>query len=76
MSNTARIRPDVSLDDQLVADALELNIDLSSAAADGIAKAVKAERERLWLIENAEAFQAERDYIEKHGLPLARYRQF
>ncbi|NHT74706.1 type II toxin-antitoxin system CcdA family antitoxin [Rhizobiaceae bacterium CRRU44] len=76
MSQTARIRPDVSLDDKLVADALELNIDISSAAADGVAKAVKAERERLWLIENAEAFRAERAYIETHGLPLAKYRQF
>ncbi|PYE46997.1 antitoxin CcdA [Rhizobium sp. PP-F2F-G20b] len=76
MSQTARIRPDVSLDDKLVAEALELNIDISRAAADGVAKAVKAERERLWLIENADAFQAEREYIEKHGLPLAKYRQF
>lgn len=76
MSQAARPRPDVSLDDKLVADALELNIDISSAAADGIAKAVKAERERLWLIENAEAFAASNRYVAEHGLPLARYRQF
>jgi post-segregation antitoxin (ccd killing protein) len=36
----------------------------------------REERERLWLIENAKAIEAQNEYVAKHGLPLAKYRQF
>ncbi|WP_049732641.1 type II toxin-antitoxin system CcdA family antitoxin, partial [Rhizobium ecuadorense] len=51
-------------------------INISRAAEDGIAQAIKAERERLWRIENAEAIAASNAYVEKHGLPFQKYRQF
>ncbi|MCA0257674.1 MAG: type II toxin-antitoxin system CcdA family antitoxin [Proteobacteria bacterium] len=66
----------LSLDEGLVEQARSLNLDVAKAAEEGIARAVKSERERLWKIENAEAIAAENAYIEKHGLPLAKYRQF
>lgn len=66
----------LSLDEGLVEQARSLNLDVTKAAEEGIARAVKSERERLWKIENAEAIAAENAYIEKHGLPLAKYRQF
>jgi len=31
---------------------------------------------RQWLEENADAIKAWNDYVEQHGLPLAKYRQF
>lgn len=76
MSKSARKAANLSLDSALLTQARELDINLSRAAEDGIAKAVKAERERRWLEENADAIRAENDYIEKNGLPLAKYRQF
>jgi antitoxin CcdA len=76
MPSTARKAANLSLDSELLSQARDLDINLSRAAEDGIAKAVKAERERRWLEENAAAIQAERDDIEKNGLPLAKYRLF
>ncbi len=64
----------IEVDERLLLEARDLKLDVSQAAAEGIARAVKAEKERLWKIENAEAIKAENDYIEKHGLPLAKYR--
>jgi antitoxin CcdA len=76
MPSTARKAANLSLDSELLSQARDLDINLSRAAEDGIANAVKAERERRWLAENAAAIQAERDDIEKNGLPLAKYRLF
>ncbi|AJC77529.1 post-segregation antitoxin CcdA protein [Rhizobium etli bv. phaseoli str. IE4803] len=59
-----------------MSQARELKINISRAAEDGIAKAIKAERERLWRIENAEAIAASNAYVEEHGLPFQKYRQF
>lgn len=74
--STARKAANLSLDAALLSEARELNINLSRAAESGIADAVKAERERRWRLENADAIKAYNDYIEKNGLPLAKYRQF
>jgi antitoxin CcdA len=67
---------DLLLDSDLVSQARELKIDVSSAAEEGIKRAIKSERERLWLIENAEAIVEENAYVEKHGLPFTKYRTF
>lgn len=72
----AHRNPALSIDDALVEQARALKLDVAKAAEEGIARAIKAERERLWKIENAEAIAAENAYVEKHGLPLAKYRQF
>ncbi len=67
---------ELPLDSELVSQARELKLDASKAAEDGLRRAIKSERERLWLIENAEAIAEENAYVEKHGLPFAKYRQF
>lgn len=72
----ARRSANLTVDDELLTQAKNLNINISRAAEEGIARAVKAERERRWKIENAEAIEAANAYVEKHGLPLAKYRQF
>jgi antitoxin CcdA len=76
VSQPVRKPANLSLDSALVSQARDLNINLSRAAEEGIERAVKSERERLWRIENAEAIAASNKYVEEHGLPLAKYRQF
>ncbi|MHB0951250.1 MAG: type II toxin-antitoxin system CcdA family antitoxin [Allorhizobium sp.] len=76
MNSNVRKATEISLDDALLAEARALGLDVSNAAEDGLARAVKAEKERRWRIENADAIRAEREYVEKHGLPFARYWQF
>lgn len=76
MSQPSHKPVNLSLDSNLVSRAHDLKTNLSRAAEDGIERAIKSERERLWRIENAEAIKASNRYVEKHGLPLAKYRQF
>ncbi|NLR98601.1 type II toxin-antitoxin system CcdA family antitoxin [Rhizobium sp. P38BS-XIX] len=76
MTQTTRKAANLSLDETLISDARELKINISRAAEDGIARAIKAERERLWLLENTEAIEQANVYVEKHGLPFGKYRQF
>ena len=66
----------VSLAADLVAEAKALDINLSRACEAGLEAALKQERKRRWQDENAEAIAASNAWVEKHGLPLARYRQF
>jgi antitoxin CcdA len=66
----------VSLRSDLVAEARELGISLSSACEEGLAAAVKAEKERRWLEENADAIRSYNEWIRKNGVPLAKYRRF
>jgi antitoxin CcdA len=66
----------VSLDSRLVEEAKELGINVSRASEEGVAREVKAERERRFKEENREAFEEWNSYVEKNGLPLERFRQF
>lgn len=66
----------LSLDADLVADARSLGINLSRACEDALRKEVAVERGRRWKEENAAGIAASNAYVEKHGLPLEKYRQF
>ena len=66
----------LSLDARLIAEAKDLDINISRVAEQGIAQAVAEEKARLWKIENREALESWNKYVEEHGLPLAKYRQF
>jgi antitoxin CcdA len=73
----ARRKPiNVSLDERLVAEAKELGVDLSRACEAGLAAETKEARKRKWVTENWEAIELSNAYVEKRGLPLAKYRQF
>ena len=76
MSIEARKPHDLIVSEALVAEATSLGLDITDAAEQGIARAIKAEKERRWKIDNAEAIKASNDYVAKHGLPLAKYRMF
>lgn len=78
-SRTTAVRKrgtNVSLRSDLVAEARELGISLSGACEEGLAAAVKAEKERRWIAENAEGIRKFNEFVEKHGNPLGHLRQF
>ena len=66
----------LTIDANLLVEAKKLGINLSQAAESGISKAVAQARVKAWKRENAEALASHNEWIEKNGLPLARYRQF
>jgi len=66
----------VSISEALLADARELQINVSRAAEAGLDRAIAEKRAEIWLAENMEALQSSNEYVEQNGLPLAKYRQF
>ncbi|MBO6539755.1 MAG: type II toxin-antitoxin system CcdA family antitoxin [Rhizobiaceae bacterium] len=72
----ARKSVNLSLNKELLAEAKELGINMSRIAEESIAQAVSAEKSRRWKEENREAIESSNAYVEKHGLPLAKYRMF
>lgn len=76
MTFAARKSTNISLDQSLLAEAKALDINISRAAEEGVAKAVAARRAEEWMKEHAAALDSSNEYVRKHGLPLAKYRQF
>jgi len=66
----------IALSESLLAEAQKCGIDISQAAEEGLAQAVAAKRRELWIEENRAALDSSNDYVERHGLPLARHRMF
>ena len=66
----------LSLDTGVVEAAREVGINLSQACEAALRDATKAIREARWIEENRAAMDASNAWVEKHGLPLAKYRQF
>jgi antitoxin CcdA len=66
----------VSLRADLTEEARRLDINISQSCEAGLAAAVKKAREAKWLEENRDAIQSSNAWVEKHGLPLAKYRPF
>lgn len=66
----------VTLTVALVDEAKALGVNLSQAAEVGVAGAVARKRAEVWLAENREALESSNAFVEAHGLPLARHRNF
>jgi len=66
----------ISLDATMIDEAKELGINISRACEDGLGSEIRAERGRRWLAENREAIESSNAWVEKHGLPLAKYRPY
>ena len=66
----------LSIDESLLAQAKELQVELSQAAEAGLAHAVAERRAEIWLKDNKDALESSNRYVEEHGLPLGRHRQF
>jgi len=76
MNTQARKPTNLSLDRDLLAEARALKVNLSRAAEAGVRSAVAAARAEKWQADNAAALQSSNGYVEQHGLPLDRFRQF
>ena len=77
MTAVASKKPtNLSLDKTLLAEAKDLKINLSKAAETGLRKEVARRKAELWKRENALAIESSNQWVEAHGLPLERYRQF
>lgn len=66
----------LSLDAALLHEARSFGVNLSQAAEAGLRQAVAAARSANWQRENAAALASSNDWADRHGLPLAAYRQF
>jgi len=75
-STVVKKATNVSLSETVLAEAKALRINISQAAESGVVRAVAERRAELWVAENAKAFECWNDYVEKNGLPLAKYRSF
>jgi antitoxin CcdA len=67
---------DVTLPASLLAEARQLDINISEASETGLRERVSAARRERWLEQNREAIEDYNARIERDGLTLARYRQF
>lgn len=75
-SGAARKPTNVTLDQDLLAEAKALRINISQATEAGLARAVAERRAAQWLEENRGALESSNAYVEQHGLPLAHHRNF
>jgi antitoxin CcdA len=66
----------VSLDAELLDEARRLGINVSRACERGLALDIARGRSEAWLAENKDALASSNAFVERHGLPLARYRRF
>ena len=66
----------VSLDGAVIDAARALGINVSQACEQGLRDTVAAARERQWRDENRAAIDDANGFVEEHGLPLSRFRQF
>lgn len=57
-------------------EARAMGLDPDAIAAKAIRDAIRAEKERRWLEDNRDAIAAHNEWVEKHGVPLAKYRMF
>ena len=73
---TARRATHVSLPFDLDAEAKGRGISISRACEDGLARAVKEDREAKSVEEHREYFNFWNEWVDRNGLPLAEHRQF
>ncbi|MFM2100440.1 MAG: hypothetical protein RLZZ366_1979 [Pseudomonadota bacterium] len=66
----------VSLPVDLIAEAKQLEINISQACERGLVADIATKRRERWLAENMEAINGWNDWVDVHGLPLAKYRPF
>ena len=69
-------RRSTSLEEDLVAEARRLGINLSRGAEAGLRRGVAEEAAWRWQAENDEGIRQVNAYVAEHGLPMAKYRLF
>ncbi|MFZ2103335.1 MAG: type II toxin-antitoxin system CcdA family antitoxin, partial [Oricola sp.] len=76
MKTSRRSSANLSVSADLIAEAKALDINISRAAEDGIAKAVREGKYLRWKDENAEAIADWNRWVAENDLPLANHRMF
>jgi antitoxin CcdA len=71
MSTEPRRSTSLTLDGRLLDEARELGVNVSRAAEDGVALAIRAARARRWREENAAAIDDYNHYVDARGAPLS-----
>lgn len=66
----------LTINSSLLDMARKLKINVSKACERGLQIQIAETRAKQWRAANAEAIASSNDYVERHGLPLAIYRQF
>ena len=74
--SSARKATNITVDAALLAQARALDINVSQASEAGLRRAVAAAQADRWLAQNAAALDSSNAYVERHGLPLERFRKF
>lgn len=74
--SSSRKATNITVDAALLAQAKALKINVSQASEAGLRQAVAAAEADRWLADNAAALNSSNAYVERHGLPLARFRNF
>ncbi len=76
IKSTRRKAVNLSLDTSVVEAARAVGLNLSQVCEAALLKASKQEEERRFREENKMAFDYWNKWVEEHGLPLEKYRQF
>ena len=76
MNKPFRKPTNLSIDSELLEEAKTMDVNLSRAAESGLKIAVAAAKAKLWAANNASSLKSSNEFVEKHGLPLDKYRQF
>ncbi len=66
----------VTINASLLDHAKTLGINVSKASEEGLSRAVAAKQEAIWMLANQSALESSNAYVERHGLPLAKHRNF
>lgn len=71
MPSQTKRKTSITLDARALASAKDLGINVSAVAEAALVTAIADAKRRKWLIENAEAFEAQAAWHERNGHPLA-----
>ncbi len=76
IKQTLRQATNITLPVDLLADARALSLNVSKACELGLKAEIAHARRVQWLEENRDAIASSNEYVERHGIPLAEFRQF
>ena len=75
-TQASRRATNVTLPVDLLYKARARGLNVSQACEGGLKAEIARHRAAQWLEENRDALASSNDYFERHGLPLAEFRQF
>ncbi|WP_109468077.1 type II toxin-antitoxin system CcdA family antitoxin [Albibacillus kandeliae] len=70
---SAKRRTNVTIDSDVLDAARELGLNVSAISEAALAESVREARARAWAAENREAISQRRAWVDRNGMPLARW---